>query len=174
MAGWWRRCVSFLYEILLLAAVLLIAEGLFQGAFQLVSGLPAARVSELAWVRAVNGVWLLAIGLAYFGWCWTRSGQTLAMQTWRNRLLAVGGASVSWRKAAIRFALAVLFYVPLIPLWVLSAHEAGYLAPAWGATAWFALPWVWALFDRDGQLLHDRIAGTQIVFAPKKPKVAKA
>ncbi len=72
---------------------------------------------------------------AYFLWCWLRGGQTLAMRAWKIRLVAV-----SPLKALLRFVLA-LFFVPT------------------------GISILWAVFDPEGQFLHDRLSGTRLVSA---------
>jgi uncharacterized RDD family membrane protein YckC len=73
---------------------------------------------------------------AYFVWCWLRGGQTLAMKAWRIRLVGLTPA-----KALLRFLYALVFLPTGISI-------------------------VWALFDRDRQFLHDRLAGTKLIFVP--------
>ena len=73
------------------------------------------------------------------GWYWRRSGQTLAMQTWKLRIVSVDGNPVSLRQGWLRYAL------------------------AWPSVLFFGAGLVWALFDRDRQFLHDRLSGTRIV-----------
>ena len=80
----------------------------------------------------------LCIGLffaAYFLWSWLRGGQTLAMRAWRIRLIDITPAS-----AFIRLILAAL----LVPT---------------------GISLIWALFDRDRQFLHDRLARSRLVLA---------
>ena len=77
------------------------------------------------------------VAAAYFVWQWRRGGQTLAMKTWRLRLVTRDGAPLTLRHAASRF----VFAVP------------GALLLGRG--------FLWALVDREGQFLHDRLAGTQ-------------
>jgi uncharacterized RDD family membrane protein YckC len=80
----------------------------------------------------------LCIGLffaAYFLWSWLRGGQTLAMKAWRIRLIDVTPAS-----ALLRLILAALLVPSGISL-------------------------LWALFDRDRQFLHDRLARSRLVLA---------
>lgn len=89
-------------------------------------------------LRALFQAWLLLVLGAYFSYCWVRSGQTLPMKTWRLRLATRDGTPLSRRQAAARFLLAILG---------LGLFGAGFL---------------WALIDRDGQFLHDRLAGTRI------------
>ena len=81
--------------------------------------------------------WLVAA--AYFIWCWLHGGQTLAMRTWRIRLTSRSGGPISRMQAMQRY------------LWA----SAGLL--------FFGAGFFWALFDRQGLFLHDRLAGTQLV-----------
>lgn len=77
---------------------------------------------------------------AYFIWYWHRGGQTLAMQTWKIRLSTPSGAQPSLARLALRYVL------------------------AWPSVIYLGAGVLWALFDRDRQFLHDRLAGTRIVF----------
>jgi len=87
------------------------------------------------WLLRAHQLFLAAVLAAYFLWCWLRGGQTLAMKTWRIRL-----TGITPRKALLRFALALV----LVPT---------------------GIGLLWALVDRDGQFLHDRLAGTRQVRA---------
>ena len=125
-----RRLTSMLYESLLLFAVAYIATWLFQFA--------AGTVQIQGWQRKLLQAFLLAVFAAYFLWCWLRGGQTLAMKTWRIRLVEADNSKVSPRTALLRFAYAVVLVPTLVGI-------------------------AWALFDRDRQFLHDRLAGTRLV-----------
>lgn len=76
---------------------------------------------------------------AYFLWCWRHGGQTLAMQTWKIQLSTPSGAQPSMARLALRYVL------------------------AWPSLLYFGVGILWALFDRDRQFLHDRLAGTRLV-----------
>ena len=85
---------------------------------------------------------LLLVLLAYFAWFWRHGGQTLAMQTWKLRLeSALTGNTITMRQAILRFAL------------------------CFPSLLFFGAGLIWAVFDRDRQFLHDRLAGTRIVAA---------
>lgn len=129
-AGLRRRLLSLVYEVLLLLAVLVIAS--FPVA-PIVQALPAP------WGRHFQQLYLLAVAGGYLVWFWTHGGQTLAMKTWRIRLVSATGDTVGGRQAWLRYALAVLG---------LAACGLGFL---------------WALWDRERQFLHDRLAGTRLV-----------
>lgn len=122
--------MSLVYEVLLLLAVLVIAS--FPVA-PLVQAMPAP------WGRHFQQLYLLVVAGGYLVWFWTHGGQTLAMKTWRIRLVSASGDTVGSRQAWLRYALALLG---------LAACGLGFL---------------WALWDRERQFLHDRLAGTRLV-----------
>ena len=79
----------------------------------------------------------------YFVWYWQHGGQTLAMQTWKLRLSTPGGEQPSLARLTLRYVL------------------------AWPSVLYLGAGLLWALFDRDRQFLHDRLAGTRVVFKPE-------
>ena len=81
--------------------------------------------------------------LAYFAWFWGHGGQTLPMKTWRIRLVANNGVSVQPAQALRRYLL------------------------CWPSLLFFGVGILWAVFDRDGQFLHDRLAGTRLVIVKR-------
>jgi uncharacterized RDD family membrane protein YckC len=83
-------------------------------------------------------LYLTGVVAAYFIWFWLHGGQTLAMKTWHLRLVGIAGQPVTLRQALLRFLVAVPG--------VLSGISV-----------------LWALFDRDRQFLHDRLAKTKII-----------
>jgi uncharacterized RDD family membrane protein YckC len=94
-----------------------------------------------ALARPLFQLYLLTICAAYFIYCWTRNGQTLPMKTWRIRLVTRQGGALPLGRAGLRYLLALA-----------SIALAG-------GGFW------WALIDRDGQFLHDRLAGTRLIKA---------
>lgn len=86
-------------------------------------------------------VWLhlIVLLMVYFGWFWLHGGQTLAMRTWKIQIVDINGGPLRPLQAVLR-----------------------YLA-AWFGIGFGGIGIVWALFDRDGQFLHDRIADTRLV-----------
>jgi len=89
--------------------------------------------------------YLLIISYLYFAWQWTHGGQTLGMRAWRIRLADAGGKPVSWSIASKRYLFACLSWLPA---------AAGYF---------------WALFDREGLALHDRLSGSRLYHDPTVP-----
>ena len=120
----------------------LLYESLLAFAMAFMAGLlfyGAARGMLSGPTRHLFQAYLVAVLGLYFVWCWRRGGQTLPMKTWKLRLVSCDGGIVSVRLACVRYLLACLS---------VALAGAGFL---------------WALFDRDRQFLHDRIAGTRIV-----------
>jgi uncharacterized RDD family membrane protein YckC len=130
LAPLWRRLFALLYETLLLVAVLWAAGFLYTAIVQHL-GLAPARICFQGYLVAVAG--------AYFAIQWTRGGQTLAMKTWRLRLVRSDGGAVGPARALGRYGLAL------------------------AGLALFGTGFLWALVDRERQFLHDRLADTRIV-----------
>ena len=98
-----------------------------------------SRDFDPVFTRPLFQLYLLCISAAYFVYCWIHGGQTLPMKTWRIRLVTREGNAISLRTGIYRY---------LFALFGLGLSGLGFL---------------WALFDREGQFLHDRLAGTKIV-----------
>lgn len=107
--------------------------------------LAIARDAQTPRMHLLFQSWLFVVVGGYFCYCWVKSGQTLAMKTWRLRVERQDGEPVTLRQAALRYALAA----------------AGLFA--------FCITFVWAFFDRERLFLHDRIVGTRIVSTPSAP-----
>ena len=129
------RIFSLVYEGVLLFALVFVASYLF---------ISLARDAQAGSVRLVFQIYLLAVCGAYFMYCWVRSGQTLAMKTWRLLLVAADGSPVPAGTALVRYLVAVPAMMTGVGI-------------------------LWALFDRDGQFLQDRVAGTRIVRTERQP-----
>lgn len=125
-----RRIVCAVYEALLLVAVLWCAA-LPLELLVAHSGTPHSR--------PLFQVYLVFIAGVYFVSQWVRGGQTLAMKTWRLRVVDLEGRPVKIRQALLRYIAAV------------------------AGVALAGVGFIWAFFDPERQFLHDRIARTRIV-----------
>lgn len=124
------RLASMIYELLLVVAVLFIASFLF---------LRLTGNAQGGWKQIVFQIYLIGVLFAYFSAFWLRSGQTLAMKTWRIKLVNLDGKLIPLKQAGLRFILALL------------------------GVSFFGVSIIWAWFDRDGQFLHDRLAKTRLI-----------
>ena len=131
--GLLRRLAALVYDALLLFAVLFAATV----PVLLLTGGRAVGPNDPAFTA-----YLLGVSYAWFGWCWTRSGQTLGMRAWRMRVRTREGARLGWRRSLARFAAALVS---------IGAAGAGLL---------------WVAVDRDRMSLHDRLSGTVLEMVP--------
>lgn len=150
-----RRVASMFYEALPLLGILAVSAGLF--------GILLEQRHAL-YLRHLLQTWLFLVISAYFIWFWSHGGQTLPMKTWRIKLVAVDGSPVSGSRALIRYLLAWLWVLPgLILAWALGAKTWMLLAiPAVNAVLWGLA----AHLHPQRQFLHDRWAGTRLIYLP--------
>jgi len=141
-----------LYEAMLVFAVLFIAVLIF-------SILLEQR--HALYLRGALQDWLFLVLGVYFIWFWTHGGQTLAMKTWKIRLVDVSGKPARFWRATIRYFFAWLWFVPGLALaWLLGAKTSMLILIPLANMA------IWALaiyLDPHRQFIHDRLAGTRLV-----------
>lgn len=150
-----RRMACWLYEGMLLFGVLFSAGLVFSIAGQMRHAMDPRHELLQGFLFIVCGV--------YCVWCWSK-GQTLAMRTWRIRVVDRHGRAVTQGRALLRYLYCWIWVVP--PLAALQARPF----TGWQLTALF-LGWVavWALssrLQRERQFWHDVWAGTRLVDAP--------
>lgn len=145
-----------IYEAALVFGVLFFADAVFDIATQSKSAL-TFRHARVVLIFFVMG--------SYFIFFWRRSGQTLAMQTWRIKLVNDNYQRVPLIKAIVRYCLAWMWFLPgFIIAYQIGLKDARLLIPVTiGFCAWAAT----ALFVKDGQFLHDKLAKTRLVEVPK-------
>ena len=153
-----RRMACFCYEAMLLFGIALI-PGVLGAVLVARTGPQGALQSETA-LR----VFALVLYGVYFVGFWSTRGQTLAMQTWRIRVVGAAGERVSKGRALGR-------YVACCVAW-LGAPTAVASAFAWpprttliALGAWLAIYPLLALLAPARQFWHDRLCGTRLVMA---------
>lgn len=145
----------WLYEGILLFAVVFVAGWLFSTLGQMRNAMDERRHLLQAFLFVVFGI--------YFTWFWAH-GQTLAMKTWDIRVVDTAGQPVSQWRALARYALCWLWFLPplaAIAPFSLSGGESVVILGGWVA--------VWALLSRfhpQQQFWHDALAGTRLVSSP--------
>ena len=121
--------LALLYEaLLMLALTLVVTAVVYMLLGDASQGWKHLLLQSLLW---------LVVG-AYFVRCWTASGQTLASQTWKLKVVDRQGQLLGFWPAVRRFILAAVLLLPV------------------GLTFW------WALVDREHCYLHDRLLGSRI------------
>jgi uncharacterized RDD family membrane protein YckC len=128
--GLLRRLAIICYDALLLFAVLFAATLVV---------LPLNGGQAFAPNDALYGTYLLVTSFFYYGWFWTRGGQTLGMRAWGVRLVGRNATGVMWRECLVRYLAAVVSLVP------------------------FGLGFIWSVIDAERRSWHDRISGTRLI-----------
>lgn len=148
-----RRLACFLYEGVLLFGVVMIAGYLYSTLTQ--------QRHALHGQHGLQAFLFVVLGI-YFVWFWSHGGQTVAMKTWHIRLVAADGRPVSEWRAAARYLLSWLWFLPSLALArALELHSLGSLfgTMALGVLAFAAL----SRLHPQRQFLHDAICGTRLV-----------
>lgn len=127
-----KRLLAMTYDLMLVLAIWMgcgfVAVGLNNG--EAVEG-PLFKTS------------LFCITFLFFGFFWTRSGQTLGMQAWRIRVQTLDGYRLSWSRSLARFMLSIVSWIPL------------------------GLGYIWILFSDERLAWHDKLTETCVVQLPK-------
>ena len=160
LAGRARRFGSLLYEALLVVAIVFVVSFM---TLPLVSPASYAAAQALTIPSVPQRMALFCILFAaiawYFIWSWSGGRRTLPMKTWRLRLAPTNGEMLTIKVATLRYLAAWIGPLLAVMLFaLLNRYQVGAHA------MWLlGLNFLWAFIDRDGQFLHDRLAGTRIV-----------
>ena len=105
--------------------------------------MPQIVLSGFGWILSPRALWIhiLLLLMIYFVWCWLNGGQTLPMKTWKLRIINADGSPLRPMQAVLRYLI------------------------AWPSILLLGVGIFWAIFDKDQQFLHDRLAGTRVVAA---------
>ena len=112
---------SFIYEVILVLAICLIASYPYVTIIlEIFTVLPTVFFQ----------LYLFMICGFYFVFCWRKSGQTLAMKAWNIRLVNINHEHLSLKKAILRYIISVPLTLSCISIiWLLfdkdrrSAHD---------------------------------------------------
>ncbi|MFK8028250.1 MAG: RDD family protein [Gammaproteobacteria bacterium] len=99
-----RRLVIMFYDSILLITLLFFAS------------LPIAIPLEITTQHPYYPLYIFYIHLVafiFFGWCWTRGGQTLGSKTWKIKLVAEDGNNITWKQAFLRYIGSLLCWLSL-------------------------------------------------------------
>lgn len=133
--GFGRRVAALVYDLLLLAALMMIYTG---GALFFTHGAAVVPATAGAWVYAYRAGLIGVIG-GYYLINWLRSGQTLGMRAWRLRVVSDAGRPLALKAALLRAVFGALAWMPA------------------------ALGVLWLYVDPDHLALHDRWSRTRVI-----------
>ena len=159
-----RRIALNLYEMLVLFGVL---------AFTFL--VPHLIIGVLFEVTAPSAILMAHMYLVlafYFMWYWTKTGQTLAMQTWRIQLINENGAIMKRSQALMRFAIGSLWLIPaaLLLFVTIKMNPSMSMGTSVSIIFFSFTLFLWPLsacLDRKNrQSIPDRGSGTRLVQLP--------
>jgi uncharacterized RDD family membrane protein YckC len=133
--GFGRRLAALVYDLLLLAALLMIFTG---GALFFTHGAAVVPATAGAWVYAYRAGLIGVIG-GYYLINWLRSGQTLGMRAWRLRVISDSGRPLAFKAAILRAVFGALAWAPV------------------------GLGVLWLYLDPDHLAVHDRWSRTRVI-----------
>jgi uncharacterized RDD family membrane protein YckC len=150
-----RRLMTLVYDSFLIFACCLLSGAVVVAVKIAFTDNAAVQAMRENGERAISGPWesgllfmvcLLTI-FFFYAYFWRRTGQTLAMQAWRSKLVSSDtGQLPSWGQCATRFVVAFF------------------------SLALGGLGFVWMLVDPDKKTWHDRVSGTELQLQPKRKK----
>ena len=94
-----RRLFAFLYDCLLLIAVLFI-----------VTGAVVLLNNNQELTHPIRFLLFGIVGFLYFAWFWRRDGRTLGLQAWKLHVTSDDASMLTWKQCAIRFASGLIFF----------------------------------------------------------------
>jgi uncharacterized RDD family membrane protein YckC len=136
LGGFWRRLVAYIID----GVIVGVAAGIIEA---IINAIIRASTSDVSGATVRSGLVTLVLGLIYFGYLWSRNGQTIGYMALGLRLVRADGQPVTFLLGAVRYLLIYLsFAICLIPA-IISAFMIG-------------------LGERK-QAIHDLICGTLVV-----------
>lgn len=171
------RLIALVYDLLLLIALTAVTNTVIIALFSPAGSTSSTDFTLLPeWVR--YGLQLpatIAVIVGFYSYCWTRSGQTLGMQTWRLALVRLDGHLATWMDA-LRRCVAALVLPSLCGMAATIFQHDNHGAFAISVLAGFLLNYVWAWFPSrsgGGRCLHDFLSNTEVLRLPPQAKQEK-
>ena len=169
-AGVGVRVIALIYDSLLLIALIAVINVIVIALFTpsaAATGNNATLLSPAIRQGLMFPLSLSAI-FVFYGYCWTRSGQTLGMQTWRLEVRDLRGQRLTWIRSLQRFlaAGALPCFCALVS-WLLNPHDAKALSLS--MVIGFITNYLWALLPLSvgaGRSIHDQLSQTAVLRVP--------
>lgn len=142
-----RRLVAMLYDALICVALLMVTTGIYMATSASIMGTEKyQQLTESGGTLhdPLLSSLLFVVLYMFFGYFWTRTGQTLGMQVWHIRIQNPDGTSISWMQALMRFFMAGI---------AMGCAGLGYL---------------WMFIDKGKLTWQDRFSETRTVRIPKR------
>lgn len=148
-----RRMAAFVYEGTLLFGVVML--------FGMVYSISIGQRHALYARHGLEAFVFLALGW-YFSWFWSKGGQTLAMKTWKVRLVSTSGRPISQPQALLRYVVSWIWFMPgLLLAYLHQGHTAAQIMIY--PVVWVVAYALSSFLHPQRQFWHDVLCGTRIV-----------
>jgi uncharacterized RDD family membrane protein YckC len=135
LAGFWRRFAAYIIDAVALGVVVAIIQAILSAIFG----------SDNSGMVVRGGLVGLVLGVLYFGYMWSRDGQTLGYMAMGLRLVRASGGSVPFTVAVLRYVVIYLSFLLCALPAIVSAFMIG--------------------MSQQKQGIHDAMVGTLVVRA---------
>ena len=173
LAGVMVRLYAIVYDGLLLVALWMITSALLVpfGTPDEAAKLHRVTATPEAFRQFVLFPALVAVTWLFYGYFWTRAGQTLGMQTWRLKVVRADGNLLHWSDAIARCASACL--LPIVGGLLGQLAYGSPKAVLLSMTLGFLGNYAWMLWNNRGLAWHDQLSRTMVLRLPPVPKEKK-
>ncbi|WP_404399821.1 RDD family protein [Idiomarina seosinensis] len=144
-AGFLRRLAAWFYDLLVAAAIIMLASALALAFAGLLSATGIIQLDQntdhAAWLSQGPwyGIYLVLVLGTFFGYFWKTSGQTVGMRAWRLKLQNRDGSKLSLKQTVLRLL-----------------------------TCFGGIGSLWVLVDfKNRRAIQDYVAGTELVVLSK-------
>ncbi|HEX2584487.1 MAG TPA: RDD family protein [Steroidobacteraceae bacterium] len=162
VAGIARRLGAMVYDSMLVIAVLAVATI----PFLVLAPKKIIIPREVGWGMYLAYLcWQMIVIAAFFGFFWTRRGQTLGMQVWKLRVEDEQGKLLSWPSALRRLLFAAIPWLPAYICLAVAEHLHS-TTLKWTGEALLLLVLANLLvlkFSLDQRSWHDRVSHSRVV-----------
>lgn len=168
------RLIALMYDSLLLIALVAVINVIVIAIFTPSAASTGNSATLLSPAIRQGLMFPLSLGsiFCFYGYCWTRSGQTLGMQTWRLEVRHLNGQRLTWGRSLQRFIAASA--VPLLcamTSWLVHPQDVRALSIS--VFAGLMANYAWALLPLSvgaGRSIHDQLSGTAVLRVPAAPR----
>lgn len=173
LAGIAVRLYGIVYDGLLLVALWMITSALL---VPLATPDTAAQQQQLTvtpetFRQFVLFPALVVVTWLFYGYFWTRAGQTLGMQTWRLKVVRADGSLLRWSDAIARCASACL--LPVVSGLIGQLAYGSPKAVLLSLTLGFLGNYVWMLWNGRHLAWHDQMSRTVVLRLPPEARDKK-
>lgn len=170
-AGLLRRLGAIVSDSLVVFALLALSTLMIFVPVLNALGKKVLAPAEVGWLMySVYLMTMLSVWFGFFGYFWTRSGQTIGMRAWRIRVESEAGLLLTWAGALKRWVAAWLPWLPAIAVLLVAERAGSGLLKMAGqgllVLGVFGLLWMYRSVRHT--TWHDEISRSCVILLPKR------